>query len=136
MQKVLWALSLFIFFLFVEACKKTETSLTSSTQVIPASNITPAVNRPVVLPVNILESFFAINKIISWYPITRAMRCLFDVNASKYWGLEGDFGMVESPYKSVSLCVHKTSLERLYRLIKAPESLLRRHFIDAHILFL
>ena len=88
MKKVLWALGLFIFLLFLAACKKTETTVVTPTQVTPPTSITPAVTVPMVYPVNTLDSFSAINKTTSWYTTTRAMTSLFDVNASKYWGFE------------------------------------------------
>ena len=87
MKKVLWALGLFFFF-FLTSCKKTETTVTTPTQVIPPSNIKPVVTGPIVYPINTLDSFSAINKTTSWYNTTRAMTSLFDVFASKYWGFE------------------------------------------------
>ena len=69
MKKVLWALGLFIFLLSIAACKKTETAVTTPTQVIPPSNITPVVTGPVVYPVNTLDSFSAINKTTSCYTV-------------------------------------------------------------------
>lgn len=99
MKKVLWALGLF-FFVFLTSCKKTETTVTTPTQVIPPSNITPVVTGPIVYPVNTLDSFSSINKTTSWYTTTRAMTSLFDVNASKYWGFELISGGSLIPYNT------------------------------------
>ena len=68
MKKALWALGLFIFFLFLVACKKTETTVAIATQVAPPSNITTAVTGHIVYPVNTLDSFSAINKTYPQYP--------------------------------------------------------------------
>ena len=102
MKKVLWALGLFIFLLFIEACKKTETTVVTPTQVTPPTSITPAVTVPMVYPVNTLDSFSAINKTTSWYTTTRAMTSLFDVNASKYWGFELISGGSLIPYNTTT----------------------------------
>mgnify|MGYP000002575023 FL=1 len=102
MKKVLWALGLFIFLLSIAACKKTETAVTTPTQVIPPTNITPVVTGPVVYPVNTLDSFSAINKTTSWYTTTRAMTSLFDVHASKYWGFELISGGSLIPYNTTT----------------------------------
>lgn len=99
MKKVLWALGLF-FFLFLTSCKKTETTVTTPTQVIPPSNITQVVTGPIVYPINTLDSFSAINKTTSWYNTTRAMTSLFDVFASKYWGFELISGGALIPYNT------------------------------------
>lgn len=102
MKKVLWTLSLLIFLLFIEACKKTETTVTTPSQIIPPTNITPVVTGPIVYPVNTLDSFSAINKTTSWYTTTRAMTSLFDVNASKYWGFELISGGSLIPYNTTT----------------------------------
>ena len=102
MKKVLWALGLFIFLLFLAACKKTETTVVTPTQVTPPTSITPAVTVPMVYPVNTLDSFSAINKTTSWYTTTRAMTSLFDVNASKYWGFELISGGSLIPYNTTT----------------------------------
>ena len=101
MKKILWALGLF-FFVFLTSCKKTETTVTTPTQVIPPTNITPVVTGPIVYPVNTLDSFSAINKTTSWYTTTRAMTSLFDVNASKYWGFELISGGSLIPYNTTT----------------------------------
>jgi hypothetical protein len=95
-------LGLFIFLLFIAACKKTETAVTTPIQVIPPTNIAPIVTMPLVYPVNTLDSFSAINKTTSWYTTTRAMTSLFDVNASKYWGFELVSGGNLIPYNTTT----------------------------------
>jgi len=69
----------FVLLVVFNVLEKTETTVTTPTQVIPASNITLVVTGPLVYPINTLDSFSTINKTTSWYTTTRSMTRLFNV---------------------------------------------------------